>query len=134
MVWTKRLQPFWGAALLVIAAGCSDANVIGPANQLEVSNVPGTFEWQVTALDEVTQTLSYSWSNPGTTADVNQASSVGAGTATVRVTDATGTEVYARSLAENGTFATGVGTTGTWTIVVMLDQVSGTLNFSLDAP
>jgi hypothetical protein len=113
---------------------CADANVIGPANQLEVSNNPGIFEWQVTALDGVTQTLTYSWTNPGTSANVNQASSLSSGSATVRVRDQAGTEVYNRGLGQNGTFQTSAGTTGTWTVVVTLDEATGTLNFSLDTP
>jgi hypothetical protein len=130
----KRLGSLWGAVILLMAMACSDANVIGPENQLEVANNPGAFEWQVTALNKVTQTLTYSWINPGTTADVNQASSLGSGSATVRVTDGSGAQVYTRSLSENGTFQTSAGTTGTWTVVVTLDEASGTLNFRLDAP
>ena len=132
-MWTSRIRVA-GLALLLAAVACSDANVIGPANQLEVSNDPGVFEWQVTALDRVTQTLTYTWANPGTSADVNQASSVTRGTARVSVTDATGAQVYDRSLAENGTFQTSAGTSGSWTVVVTLDGVSGTLNFRLDTP
>jgi len=125
------------AAVLAVALGlaaCEGANVIGPANQLEVSNTTGFFSWQVTALDNVTQALTYSWVNPGTTANVNQASSVSQGTATVTVRDAAGTQVYSRNLADNGTFFTSTGTTGTWTVVVNMDDVTGTLNFSLDTP
>lgn len=122
-------------ALAAIAfAGCSDANVIGPTNQLEVANSPGTFEWQVSALDQVTQTLTYSWSNTGTEADVNQASSIGGGEASVRITDASGAEVYSRSLSQNGTFPTLTGTTGTWRITVTLDGATGTLNFRVESP
>lgn len=124
--------------ILVLAAiafaGCSDANVIGPTNQLEVANNPGTFEWQVSALDQVTQTLTYSWSNTGTEADVNQASSIGDGEASVRITDASGAEVYSRSLSQNGTFPTLTGTTGTWRITVTLDGATGTLNFRVESP
>lgn len=123
-----------GFLTLLFAVACSGDNVIGPANQLEVVNDPGTFEWQVTALDEVTETLTYTWTNPGTLADVNQSSSLGGGSATLRVTDADGTEVYARSLAENGTFQTDVGASGAWTIRVTLDKSTGTLNFRLDTP
>ena len=130
----KRLGPIWGAVILLVAMACSDANVIGPENQLEVANNPGAFEWQVTALNKVTQTLTYSWTNPGTTANVNQASSLGSGSATVRVTEGSGAQVYTRSLSENGTFQTSAGTTGTWTVVVTLDEASGTLNFRLDTP
>jgi len=47
--------------------GCGDAaNLIGPANQLEVTNQADTFQWQVTALDNVTQTVTYTWSMTGT--------------------------------------------------------------------
>jgi len=124
------------ATLLVALAmaACDPTRLIGPANQLEVSNNPGIFEWQVTALRNVTQTLTYDWSNPGTTANVNQASSVSSGTATLTVRDAGGVQVYSRDLAENGTFATSAGTTGTWTVVVALSGVHGTLNFRLDTP
>lgn len=129
-----RVKGLTSAALLLMTLACSDANVIGPGNQLEVSNNPGIFEWQVTALDNVTQTLTYAWTNPGTSANVNQSSSMSSGTATVRVRDQSGTEVYNASLGQNGTFQTSAGTTGSWTVVVTLDEVSGTLNFSLDTP
>ena len=122
-------------AMVAIAfAGCSDANVIGPMNQLEIANNPGAFEWQVIALDQVTQTLTYSWSNPGTEATVNQASSLGGGAASVRITDAAGAEVYSRSLSENGGFQTTTGTTGTWRITVTLDGATGALNFRVESP
>ena len=123
-----------GIAALLIATACSSERVIGPGNQLEVVNQPGTFEWQVTALDAVSQTLTYTWANPGTVANVNQASSLGGGSADVRIRDAAGAEVYARSLAENGTFQTSAGASGSWTVVVTLDRASGALNFRLDTP
>ncbi len=123
-----------GLALALSLAGCEGTNHIGPANQLEVSNNPGFFSLQVTALDNVSQTLTYSWTNPGTTANVNQASSVSGGTATVSVMNASTAQVYSRNLADNGTFNTTTGTTGTWTVVVTLNEVTGTLNFSLDTP
>ncbi len=123
-----------GLALVLASAACDGANVIGPDNQLEVSNVAGIFEWQVTALDDVSQTLTYSWTNPGTTANVDQSSSVSAGTATLVVRDAANTQVYSRSLADDGTFTTAAGTTGVWTVVVTLTKTKGTLNFRLDTP
>ena len=122
------------ASLVVAGAACSDTAVIGPANQLEVSNAPGTFQWQVIALDKVTQTLTYTWTNNGATANVNQDSSVSSGTATLRITDASGTEVYSASLSQNGTFQTGAGTPGDWMVVVTLDKASGAANFRLQTP
>ena len=127
-----------GRTLAVLALGaasaCSEANVIGPSNQLQVANQPGTFEWQVTALDQVTQTLTYTWENPGTVANVDQSTSLGSGSATLEVRDDAGTVVYGRSLADNGTYQTSAGAAGSWTVTVTMDGASGALNFRLYTP
>jgi len=130
-----RFGPLVALALLLTAAGCSDANILGPGNALEVVNNAGTFEWQATALDRVTQDVSYQWVSTGTIANVNQSSSITSGTAAVRITDGAGTEVYARSLQQNGTFQTSAGTAGTWTIAVTMNEASGgALNFRVENP
>lgn len=121
------------SATMLMVSGCTD-NVIGPENELEVTNETDTFQWQVTALDEVTQTLTYTWSMTGTVANVNQSANPSGGTATLRIRDSAGVEVYSRSLAENGTFQTTSGTTGNWTITVTLDGVSGAVNFRVQKP
>ena len=129
--WIRYL--FLGLALFV--GGCTaDGNIIGPENHLEVSNTPDTFQWQVSALSAVTQTLTYTWVNGGTTANVNQSSSLSGGSADLRITDADGSEIYSKSLASNGTFQTGTGTAGSWTVTVTLSKANGTLNFRLQKP
>ena len=128
---TQRILP----VMALFAVACSSStNVIGPDNQLEVANATDSFQWQVSALDKVAQVLEYSWVNTGTTANVNQSSSLSGGTATVQVKDGSGAIVYTRSLAENGTRATSAGIAGTWTITVTLDNAQGTLNFRLQKP
>jgi hypothetical protein len=130
-----RLGAWLALTVLLASVGCSDANILGPGNALEVANNPGTFEWQATALDKITQTVSYQWVSTGTTANVNQSSSITSGTATVRITDDTGAEVYSRSLRENGTDQTSVGVAGTWTITVSMNEASGgALNFRVENP
>ena len=124
-------------SLLAIAiSGCDATSMIGPDNQLEVANVVDSFQWQVSALDNVSETLTYSWENTGTLANVNQSSgaSVSSGAATLRITDGAGAEVYSRSLTENGTFETSSGASGMWTITVTLSEVVGTLNFRVEKP
>jgi len=111
---------------------CDSANLIGPGNQLEVSNDTDRFEWQVTGLENVTQTLTYTWQNTSTSASVNLSSSITSGTATLSVTGANDNETYSGSLSQNGTFATSTGTAGNWTITVELVGVDGTANFRLD--
>ncbi len=133
-MFKKRIGPMVALAVLVIAAGCSDSNTLGPSNQLEVVNQAGTFEWQATALDKIQQTLTYQWTSTDTVANVDQSSSISAGSASVRITDADGTEVYLRGLEQDGTFQTSAGTAGTWTITVVMNDVSGALNFRVDNP
>lgn len=124
---------FLGLVLLI--GGCGDsANLIGPENMLEVANATDTFQWQVSALSKVSQILTYTWANTGTTANVNQASSLTGGSADLRVTDDSGVEVYSRSLADNGTFVTTAGAAGNWTVTVTLRDTRGTLNFRLQKP
>jgi len=124
---------FLGWVLLLASCGDS-ANLIGPENELEVANATDTFQWQVSALSSVSQTLTYTWVNTGTTANVNQSSSLGGGSAVLRVIDDGDLEVYSRSLGENGTFETASGSTGNWTVTVTLTEATGTLNFRLQKP
>ena len=126
--------PYFLVLVLLVSGCAATANLIGPENQLEVGNATDTFQWQVSALSDVTQTLTYTWANTGTTANVNQSSSLGSGSAVLRVTDDRGVEVYSRSLAENGTFQTDSGSAGNWTVTVTLTQATGTLNFRLQKP
>lgn len=118
----------------MVASCTSSSNVIGPENQLELSNAPDTFQWQVTALSSITQTLEYTWVTSGTTANVNQSANLGGGSADLRIMDAEGVEVYSRSLESNGTFQTSAGAAGSWTVTVTLTKASGALNFRLQKP
>ena len=119
--------------LLPLLVGCAD-NVIGPDNQLEVTNATDSFQWQATGLDDVSQTLTYTWKNTGTIANINQSASVTGGTATLFLRDAAGNEVYRRALAENGTFESAPGPAGDWTIYVFFSDAKGTVNFRVEKP
>ena len=100
----------------------------------EVANLTDSFQLQATDVTGITTTVQYSWQNTGTTANVNQASVKNAGTAVLTISDASGTQVYSQDLAANGTFQTSAGTTGGWTVRVVLNDFSGTLNFRAEKP
>lgn len=108
---------------------CGGGNTIGPQNQPQVTNVVDDFQFQATNLSNVTQTIQYTWQNTGTQANVNQATTVTSGSATLRIRDASNAQVFSNDLTANGTFMTGTGTTGNWTIEVVLSNVTGTINF-----
>ena len=119
-------------ALATVA--CDDGNPIGPANQPEIANLQDDFQFQASNLSNTTQTLTYTWQNSGTTANVNQSGQISGGSATLTIRDGSGTQVYTRSLATTGTFTSASGTSGNWRIEVRLDSVTGTVNFRVQKP
>ena len=122
------------AALVVaLIAGCSSNNSLAPFSP-EVANNPDTFQFQATGITNVSTTVVYTWTNTGTTANIDQSSAITNGSATVTVTDANSTEVYSGDLATGGSFTTSAGTAGDWTITVVINGLSGTLNFRAQKP
>ncbi len=121
-------------AALALLGACGGGNATAPRYQPQVVNLTNDFAFQVTALANVSDEIQYTWRNDGTTANVNQSPSNLTGTVTLVILDANGTQVYSRSLAENGTFATTAGTAGNWTVRVRFTQASGAVNFRLQKP
>lgn len=123
----------WILALIVTSCGES-ANPIGPSNQPEIANNRDSFQFQASNLSRTTQTLSYTWENSGTSANVNQSGQISSGTATLTIRPPSGAEAFSRDLSMTGTFATSTGSPGNWRIEVRLDNVTGTLNFRVQKP
>ena len=122
-------------ALTLVAVSCGgNANPIGPANQPEVANLRDNFQFQASNLSATTQTLTYSWDNTGTSANVNQSGVLSGGTATLTIRSPSGEQVYTRDLSVTGTFTTSAGAAGSWQIEVRLTNVTGTLNFRVQKP
>lgn len=119
------------AAAGMVLAACSDSTT-APGRDPEVINTTDNFQYQITDIQDFSGTQSYSWSNTGTTATVNQSASVGSGSASLVLLDANGAQVYSRSLADNGTFSSGAGAAGTWTVRVTYSAADATVNFRVD--
>lgn len=104
----------------------------------EITNSAGNFQLQATDVKKVTDNLEYLWINPGTKANPNvkanidHSSVIDSGTATLKIFDAEGIEVYSRDLNDDGSFTSSYGSPGTWTIKIELSKVSGTLNFRVE--
>jgi hypothetical protein len=116
-------------ALVVAVAACGDSNMIGPDNQLEVTNAADNFQLQVSALNRVSQTLEYTWQNNGTQATIDISQAITSGTAILTITDATGAVVYQDDIADDNDGQTLAGVAGSWRIRVVLGDVNGTFNF-----
>lgn len=124
----RRIPVVAALLLLALVSGCG-SDPVSPGRDWQVNNVADTFQFQATSMQNYSKTLQYTWSNSGTTASVDQSCSMTDGTATLAIRDANGTLVYSRSLGQNGSFPTGTGAAGNWTLVVTLSSTTGTLNF-----
>lgn len=113
-------------AMMVLACGEDSTS---PGIQPEITNVVDNFQYQVTRSQNYSGTAEYAWQNTGATANVNQATTITGGSATLVLLDADGAEVYSRSLAENGTFSSAAGAPGEWIIRIVYSGASATVNF-----
>lgn len=136
----KIARRFRAVAFAVIAGSstwlgaCSDSPT-APGIQPQIINQADNFEYQVSDVQGFTGTLSYTWQNSGTQANVDQATTVSSGSVTLQLLDAGGTQVYSRSLTENGSFVTVAGQTGAWTIrVIYSGAVAPVVNFRAQKP
>jgi hypothetical protein len=132
----SSLRGLAALAALALSAACGGGagNATAPQYQPQVVNLQNDFAFQVTALQNVSDNVQYTWKNDGTAASVNQSPSNLSGTVSLVILDATGTQVYARSLADNGTFMTTAGAAGNWTVRVRFSQANGAVNFRLQKP
>jgi len=131
----KSISCFALIAVLLMILSCSGRRAVtDPTYQPQIINQPDTFAFQATNVANVTQSIQYVWQNSGTSANVNQASQIAAGSATMTIRDAAGQQVYSASLGANGTFVTASGLTGGWTIQLVLTNLTGTLNFRVQRP
>jgi hypothetical protein len=120
-----------GIALIVSIAStaCGKDNPIGPSNQPEINNAADSFQFQVSNLDRTTATLTYTWMNTGTQANIDQSGQVTGGEATIVLKDANGTQVYASDLRRTtGSFQSSAGASGNWRIEIKLTRTHGTVN------
>lgn len=116
-------------ALFLPGCGINPPSAPAPGIQPQIVNNADDFSYQVSNVADYSGTATYSWQNSGVSANVNQATTVNSGNMTLVIQDAAGTQVYARSLADNGTFVTSAGIAGTWTIQITYGGASGTVNF-----
>jgi hypothetical protein len=112
-------------------AACSDA-ATSPGRDPQIVNATDNFQYQISDIRAFSGNQVYTWQNSGTTAKVNQSAAITSGAVSLVLRDANGTQVYSRSLADNGTFLSSAGVAGTWTVVVSYATADATVNFRVD--
>lgn len=118
------------AVLFVMTAmlGCGNSN---PVSSFEpnVTNETDSFSLWASNVYLVSTRLTYSWSNTGASASIYHASARSRGAGTLILLDASGNQVYQSELKSNVTEASASGVPGSWTVVLVLNEFSGTINF-----
>ena len=117
------------ASLALAGCGKNSTTAPAPGIQPQIANLPDDFSYQISSVTNFTGTNVYTWQNSGLAANVNQSTTVTAGTLMLQITDANGTEVYSHSLSDNGTFVSTNGVAGTWHVRLTYTGASGTVNF-----
>jgi len=121
------------AVSLMLITGCSKkSNPVSPF-QPEVNNIQDNFQFQATAMENVSTSLSYTWDNSATAANIDQSCAITSGSAAIVISDDSGVEMYNGNLLDGGSFASSVGTAGAWTITLNLYNVYGTVNFRVQS-
>lgn len=114
---------------LLLLAGCGGNSATDPRFEPEIVNSVDSFEFQVTDIADVTETLQYTWTNTGTSATVDRSSSLSAGSGTLTILDAEGVQVFSAPVTTESAGSTSAGTAGAWTIRVVFENAAGTVNF-----
>ena len=111
------------AGLLI--AGCGSDKPTNPLSpfQPQIINQTDDFAFQITNVASLTTTVAYTWQNTGTLASIDHSSVLTSGTGTLTILDADGTQVYSSALLASGNEASSAGTTGAWTIRVVMNAM-----------
>ena len=133
-VGVGTLRVMTSLATLALVA-CGGATILGPDNEVQVSNNADEFTWRASDLVEVTDTVTFNWTITTPSALVRHAHApLTNGFATLTVLDADEMLVYLAPLsgASNESATTLSGTAGTWTVTVTLNNATtARINFQL---
>ena len=116
----------------IALTGCSDDSNPVSAFEPEIINNADAFQFQITDAVNVNTILNYNWTNTGSQAPIDHSSVLSEGTATVKLYDADGTEVYSNDLVASLNESSSVGTAGIWNVQIIFVNASGTFNIRVE--
>ena len=116
----------------IALTGCSDDSNPVSAFEPEIINNADAFQFQITDAVNVNTILNYNWTNTGSQATIDHSSVLSEGTATVKLYDADGTEVYSNDLVASLNESSSVGTAGIWNVQIIFVNASGTFNIRVE--
>jgi len=126
----KRVRTFlpWALVLLAAPIACSDSPS-SPGAQPQIVNETDSFAYQVSSVKNYSGSAVYTWQNTGAAANVDISSAPTSGSAVIVLGDAEGKGVFSEPVSTNGSFPTAAGTAGSWSVQVIYNSFTGTVNF-----
>jgi hypothetical protein len=124
----------WGAlGVMVLQLGCLDSIVrtLAPVNDPQVVNTPTSFRFTATDLENVSDQISWVWTNSAPQAAFKHNTFIHHGYGIVMITDGVGQMVDSTLLEPDLETETRSGTAGDWTITLMLAGARGRVDFTL---
>lgn len=129
----RRLTCAASLLCATLLAGCGTDPL--EAFPRQFTNTTDRFEFETFAdVSGITRTETYQWTNTGTTATVTSMTTPDAGEARLVLRDAEGTQVYDAALASMTDDVSETGTSGAWTIQLVLTGFSGDIQFVVEGP
>ncbi len=128
-MFRTTLYSLTAICLAGVLISCSD-DPVAPGIEPEIVNNSESFEFQVTQVSNYTGALNYTWANSQISANLDESSDLNGGSVRLTVVDSEGTTVHSAPL-DDGSVATSEGEAGDWTVRVIFEGASGTLNFRL---
>ncbi len=130
----RVLLPYGGFLALLIVAACNRGEPFGPDNRPEFSNDTNLFQWRADAMENISETQSFTWQNTGGWAIVRADPELTEGNALLRIWGATARPVFARDLERQFAAPTLLDTAGAWTIEIRLSAATGSLVLRVETP
>ena len=95
----------------------------------EITNQADNFQLQATSVVNTTTTISYTWKNNGSKANIDKSGIITSGSGKLTIYDANGLQVFTTDLKTTGSDISSTGAAGDWKIKLDLTSYNGTLNF-----
>ncbi|TAL63466.1 MAG: hypothetical protein EPN88_12240 [Bacteroidetes bacterium] len=124
----KRLLILTTILVMVLFSNCKKTNDLAPFSP-EITNLPDNFQLQATNIVNVSTSITYSWTNSGTKANIDISGILTSGDGSLSIKDSNNAQVYTSDLKTTGSTTSIAGVTGSWKITLVLTNSNGTLNF-----
>ncbi len=95
----------------------------------EVINTTDNFHFRLGGVDDLDTTIVYYWKMDGSSANIDQSSSIQGGQVLVIIEDSTRVQVYQTDLRDNGSFTSSFGVSGYWRIRFNFSNFKGLVDF-----